>query len=206
MIHSSIWSPMRQKEYSMSIFCVKWKWKCGCLVRKYQCQHYHSVKIGFSYQQHRIAIGCFNGTLWSRWAEPICPVRGLARIIPLPLGVQPCLQCLIQRMLGCHRLFSKGFKFDKTISLRSVDTSCPVRGLAGHGLPLGCQPGLWWRGLHHVLHLGNCCGHPAVEKLCWIEPRSRSWTIARSSRGLGIQECPGHGQSIQKKAHNMCSV
>ena len=50
-------TPMRQKEYSMSIFCVKWKWKCGCLVRKYQCQHYHSAKMGISYQQHRIAIG-----------------------------------------------------------------------------------------------------------------------------------------------------
>ena len=61
MIHSCIWPLMRQKEYSMSIFCVKWKWKCGCLVRKYQCQHYHSVKMGISYQQHRIAIGCFNG-------------------------------------------------------------------------------------------------------------------------------------------------
>ena len=59
-----------QKEYSMSIFCVKWKWKCGCLVRKYQCQHYHSVKMGISYQQHRIAIGCFNGrSLPSRRGE-----------------------------------------------------------------------------------------------------------------------------------------
>ena len=156
MIHSSIWSPMRQKEYSMSIFCGKWKWKCGCLVRKYQCQHYHSVKMGISYQQHRIAIGCFNGrSLPSRRGE-LNPSA--------PSGVW-------QGLFLCHLVFSLAFNVSSSECWAATGYSQKVLNLIKQfpsGLLTPVAPsGVWQATACHLVVNQACGGEAFIMCFSW---------------------------------------
>ena len=155
MIHSCIWPLMRQKEYSMSIFCVKWKWKCGCLVGKYQCQHYHSAKNGISYQQHRIAIGCFNGRSLPSGRGELNPSA--------PSGVW-------QGLFLCHLVFSLAFNVSSSECWAATGYSQKVLNLIKQfpsGLLTPVAPSGVWQATACHLVVNQACGGEAFI-MCFI--------------------------------------